>query len=101
PRRRHRPGEPPVPAGTTDAPWAVRPPGGAVRVWGTGDAFAALFLGVYLDRRDPPAALEHAVAALDQVLAVAEAENTDELPLALAQDAVVNPRSRFTAERLA
>jgi len=94
-------GELTVLAVTPDATWAVRHPRRAVRVWGTGDAFAALFLGVYLGRRDPRAALEHAVASLDQILAVAEAENADELPLALAQDAIVHPRSRFTAERLA
>jgi pyridoxine kinase len=84
-----------------DATWAIRHPRRTVRVWGTGDAFAALFLGVYLDRRDPRAALEHAVAALDGILAAAEAENADELPLALAQDAIVHPPSRFAAERLA
>jgi pyridoxine kinase len=71
-----------------------------VRVWGTGDAFAALFLGAYLGRRDARAALEHAVAALDGVLAVAEATDADELPLVLAQDALVHPRTRFSAERL-
>jgi pyridoxine kinase len=95
------PGELTVLAVTGDATWAVRHPRRAVRVWGTGDAFAALFLGAYLGRRDPRAALEHAVASLDGILGVAEAENADELPLVRAQDSVVNPRSRFTAERLA
>jgi pyridoxine kinase len=94
------PGQLAVLAVAPDQTWAVRHPRRTVRVWGTGDAFAALFLGVYLGRRDPRLALEHAVAALDQILAVAEAANADELPLVLAQDAVVNPRSRFTAERL-
>ena len=95
------PGELGVLAATREEAWLVRHPRRAVRVWGTGDAFAALFLGIYLGRRDPRLALEHAVAALDEILAVAEAANADELPLALAQDAVVHPRSRFTAERLA
>jgi pyridoxine kinase len=95
------PGELTVLAVTRDATWAVRHPHRAVRVWGTGDAFAALFLGAYLGRRDPRAALEHAVASLDGILAVAEAENADELPLARTQDAVLHPRSHFTAERLA
>ena len=71
-----------------------------MRVWGAGDAFAALFLGAYLGPRDPRAALEHAVAALDEVLAVAEAEDADELPLVTAQDALVRPRARFPAVRL-
>ena len=86
---------------TLDTTWAVRHPRRTIRVWGTGDAFAALFLGAYLGRRDPRAALEHAVAALDGVLAVAEARNAEELPLPLAQDTVVHPTSRFAAERLA
>jgi pyridoxine kinase len=95
------PGALTVLAVTRDATWAVRHPRRAVRVWGTGDAFAALFLGAYLGRRDPRTALEHAVASLDEILAVAEAENADELPLARTQDAIVHPRSHFTAERLA
>ncbi len=94
------PGELAVLAATRDEAWLVRHPRRTVRVWGTGDAFAALFLGVYLGRRDAPAALEHAVAALDEVLAVAEALDADELPLVLAQDAIVHPRARFSAERL-
>jgi pyridoxine kinase len=83
-----------------DTTWMIRHPRRAVRVWGTGDAFAALFLGAYLGRRDPKAALEHAVAALDEVLAVAESKNADELPVVSAQEALVRPRPRFTAERL-
>jgi pyridoxine kinase len=94
------PGELAVLAATRDEAWLVRHPRRTVRVWGTGDAFAALFLGVYLGRRDAPAALEHTVAALDEVLAVAEALDADELPLVLAQDAIVHPRTRFSAERL-
>lgn len=94
------PGQLAVLAATRDEAWVVRHPRRAVRVWGTGDAFAALFLGAYLGRRDTRAALEHAVSALDGVLAVAEATDADELPLVLAQDALVHPQARFTAERL-
>jgi pyridoxine kinase len=86
---------------TPDATWVVRHPRRTVRVWGTGDAFAALFLGAYLGHRDHRAALEHAVSALDAILAVAEREDVDELPLVAAQDALVRPGSRFPAERLA
>jgi pyridoxine kinase len=93
------PGELAVLAATRDAAWVIRHPRRAVRVWGTGDAFAALFLGVYLAHRDPQTALEHAVAALDEVLALAEMKDTDELPLVAAQDALTRPRARFTAER--
>jgi pyridoxine kinase len=95
------PGELLILAATPDETWVVRHPRRIVRVWGTGDAFAALFLGVYLGARDPRAALEHTVAALDGILAIAETTGADELPLPLAQDAIVKPRSRFTAERLA
>jgi pyridoxine kinase len=95
------PAELAVLAVTRDVTWAVRHARRSVRVWGTGDAFAALFLGVYLGRRDARLALEHAVGALDGILTVAEASNADELPLALAQDAIVHPRSRYAAERLA
>lgn len=94
------PGELAVLAATREEAWLIRHPRRAVRVWGTGDAFAALFLGVYLGRRDAKAALEHAVAALDGVLAVAEASDADELPLVLAQDTLVHPPRRFPAERL-
>jgi len=83
---------------TRDEAWLVRHPRRVVRVWGTGDAFAGLFLGAYLPRRDARAALEHAVAALDGVLAVAERTDADELPLVAAQDALVHPRARFGAE---
>ena len=94
------PGELGVLAAARDEAWLVRHPRRAVRVWGTGDAFAALFLGAYLGRRDARAALEHAVAVLDGVLMVAEATDADELPLVLAQDALVQPRVCFSAERL-
>ncbi len=94
------PGELAVLAATRIAAWVVRHPKRQVRVWGTGDAFAALFLGAYLGPRDPRAALEHAVAAMDELLAIAEARDADELPLVLAQDALVHPRSRVTAEPL-
>jgi pyridoxine kinase len=99
-RSMEAPGELAVLAATRGSAWLIRHPRRTVRVWGTGDAFAALFLGAYLGRRDPRAAVEHAVAALDDVLAVAEAENADELPLVRAQDALLCPRARFSAERL-
>jgi pyridoxine kinase len=95
------PGELAVLAVTRDEAWCVRHPRRAVRVWGTGDAFAALFLGAHLVRRDARAALEHAVSALDEILARAEAEDADELPLVSAQDAIVRPRTRYQAERVA
>ena len=94
------PGKLVVLAVTSGDAWCVRHPRRSVRVWGTGDAFAALFLGAYLGPRDARAALEHAVAALDDILALAEAGDADELPLVAAQDAVVHPRACYLAERL-
>jgi pyridoxine kinase len=94
------PGELAVLAVTRDQAWVVRHPRRRTRVWGTGDAFAALYLGAYLGHRDARAALEHAVRAMDDVLAVAEAEDADELPLVTAQDTLARPRARFAAERL-
>jgi pyridoxine kinase len=94
------PGELAVLAATRGEAWVIRHPRRAVRVWGTGDAFAALFLGAYLGPRDLRGALEHAVAALDEVLALAEAEAADELPLVAAGDAIARPRTRYGAERL-
>jgi pyridoxine kinase len=93
-------GELAVLAVTRDQAWIIRHPRRRARVWGTGDAFAALFLGAYLGPRDARVALEHAVAAMDDVLAVAEAEDADELPLVAAQDALARPRARFPAEPL-
>jgi pyridoxine kinase len=86
---------------TQDQAWVIRHPRRRVRVWGTGDAFAALFLGAYLGRRDVHVALEHAVAAMDDVLAVAETQDADELPLVAVQEALGRPRARLAAERLA
>jgi pyridoxine kinase len=94
------PGELAVMAAADRSAWLVRHPRRAVRVWGTGDAFTALYLGAYLLRRDPGAALEHAVAALDDVLARAEAEDADELPLVAGQEALARPEARYPAERL-
>jgi pyridoxine kinase len=80
--------------------WAARVPHRAVRVHGTGDAFAALFLGVYLAARDAPGALAHAMAALDAVLARAQATGADELPLVATQDALVRPPGILAPERV-
>jgi pyridoxine kinase len=92
------PGQLAVLAASRKEAWLVRHPRRAVRVWGTGDAFAALFLGAYLGGSDVRAALEQAVATLDAVLAVAETTDADELPLVAAQARVACPPVRFAAE---
>ncbi|HZS34960.1 MAG TPA: pyridoxal kinase PdxY [Methylomirabilota bacterium] len=80
--------------------WAVRVPERRVRVHGTGDAFTALLLAAYLPARDAPAALAHAAAGLDAVLALAESSDADELPLVAAQDALVHPPIPRVPERV-
>lgn len=85
-------------AATDRQAWLVRVPDRRVRVHGTGDAFAALFLGALLGPRDVPAALAHAAAALDAVLALAEATGADELPLVAAQEALVHPPVGYAPE---
>jgi pyridoxine kinase len=92
------PGQLAVLAASRTEAWLVRHPRRAVRVWGTGDAFAALFLGSYLGRSDVRVALEHAVATLDAVLAIAETTDADELPLVAAQALVACPPVRFATE---
>ena len=54
---------------------------------GTGDLFAALYLGHRLDGRAPAAALQRAAAAVARLAEQAVALQVDELPLASGQDA--------------
>lgn len=62
---------------------------------GSGDAFAALFLGHYLKRRSVPDALEAAVNSLYAVFEATAAEGGRELALIAAQDALASPARRF------
>lgn len=67
---------------------------------GSGDAFAALFLGHYLRSRCVPEALEAAVNGLFTVFEATERAGGRELALIDAQDALADPPRRFHAERL-
>jgi pyridoxine kinase len=80
--------------------WRASVPERRAPAWGAGDTFAALFLAVYLRDRDVAAALGHAVAALDAVLAATEAARAPELLLVLAQDALVRPARPARVEGL-
>ena len=88
---------------TGEAAWRVTtpflefetPPNGA------GDLTAALFLGHYLRRRDVKTALERAAAGVFAVIAATFEAGTRELQLIAAQDEIVAPKRRFSAERVA
>lgn len=67
---------------------------------GSGDAFAALFLGHYLKHRSVPEALEAAVNSLFAVFEATEAAGARELALIDAQDALSAPVRRFRATPL-
>ncbi|MGH6954820.1 MAG: PfkB family carbohydrate kinase, partial [Alphaproteobacteria bacterium] len=78
--------------------WAVETPRLAYRAHGTGDAFAALFLGHFCDRRAVPEALERAVAGVHGLVeATLEA---DELALIAAQDQAIRPSRSWPVRRL-
>ena len=67
---------------------------------GAGDAFTALFVGVYLKSRDAAAALAHAVSALDAILAETERTGARDLALVASQDALAHPPTLLPVSRL-
>lgn len=80
--------------------WIVRSPHRDLTAHGAGDLFTALFLGVFLPGREVATALGHAVAALDAILADTQATGAAELCLVMAQEAIVQPATRYPVERL-
>lgn len=68
---------------------------------GTGDSFAALFLGRFLAARDVADALGHAASAVCALLRATAARGERELALVTAQDALVAPSPRYAARPLA
>ena len=67
---------------------------------GTGDAVAALFTAHWLDGGNVAHALEKAAASIFAVLEATQAMGERELQLVAAQDKLVSPQRRFTAEKL-
>jgi pyridoxine kinase len=67
---------------------------------GTGDCFAALFLGHYLPRRDLPAALSRAASAMFAIIERTVAAGREELSIVAAQHQLDQPEPRFVARRL-
>jgi len=67
---------------------------------GTGDSFAALFLGRFLATRDVADALGHAASAVCALLRATAARGERELALVAAQDVLVAPEPRYDARAL-
>jgi pyridoxine kinase len=87
---------------TSDAgAWRVRVGRLPLSVHGTGDAFAAMFLGRYLERPDAARALALTVASLCGVLKATLAAGAAEMCLVAAQDEIVKPTLALAAERIA
>jgi pyridoxine kinase len=87
---------------TKDSAWRIATPliGFDIMPNGTGDAVAALFTAHWLESRDPAAALGLAASSIYAVLEATAAMGERELQLVAAQDRLVVPPRRFTAERL-
>jgi pyridoxine kinase len=77
--------------------WTPRLP---VTLNGTGDAFTALFLGNWLKTGDLALTLENAVAAMYALVEATHEAGSRELELIAAQDQLVAPQRRFTAQRV-
>jgi len=85
---------------TPAAAWRVRVPRLAVDVHGTGDAFAAIFLGRYLEKPEPPRALALAAGALHGILRATPAAGGTEMALVAAQDEIAAPSRSFVASKV-
>jgi pyridoxine kinase len=96
-----RSGELAVLADAADQAWLAATPQLPLSIGGgTGDAFAALFLGHYLAAADLGAALERAVAAMFALVERTSSAGAEELELVAAQDALTAPDCHFEAVRL-
>ena len=87
-------------AAAEDQTWLIKTPKLAQHFSGTGDAFAALFLGYYLKTRDVRAALERAAAAIFHICETTADRGDVELSVIAAQDGLADPSIRFKAIRL-
>jgi pyridoxine kinase len=85
-----------------DAAWRIATPliGFEIAPNGTGDAVAALFSAHWIESGDVPAALGKAASSIYAVLEATRAMGERELQLVAAQDRMISPARRFTAEKL-
>jgi pyridoxine kinase len=87
---------------TPEAAWRIVTPLIAFEIMpnGTGDAVAALFTAHWLESGDIASALASSASSIYAVLEATRAMGERELQLVAAQDRLVSPPRRFTAERL-
>ena len=92
----------PLLAVSHEAAWRIATPliGFEVAPNGTGDAVAALFSAHWIESGDVPAALGKAASSIYAVLEATLAMGERELQLVAAQDRMISPSRRFTAEKL-
>jgi pyridoxine kinase len=85
-----------------EAAWRITTPliGFDIMPNGTGDMVAALFTAHWLDNGDVPDALGRAASSVYAVLEATRAVGERELQVVAAQDRLVSPPKRFTAEKL-
>ena len=85
-----------------EAAWRITTPliGFEIAPNGTGDAVAALFSAHWIESGDAPAALGKAASSIYAVLEATAAMGERELQLVAAQDRMISPARRFTAEKL-
>jgi pyridoxine kinase len=79
--------------------WVVRTPKLEVPIYGSGDVFAALLLGFYLEKPDLPDALSRAVSGVFSVFESSAKSKEAELSLSAAQDHL-RALPRFKAEQV-
>ena len=84
-----------------DSAWLVATPRLPLVANGAGDLAAALFLGYWLRRRDAASALGDAASAIYAVIDATWRSGEAELQVVAAQDTLVSPPRRFTAQRVA
>ena len=82
------------------AAWLVATPRLDLSVNGAGDAVAALFLGHFLRTRKAALALGATASSIFAILEATRRSGMRELQLVAAQDELVAPPRRFTAERV-
>ena len=101
-RRRSRADQVEMVAVSRDAAWRISTPliGFDIAPNGTGDAVAALFTAHWIESGDVALALGKAASSIFAVLEATRALGERELQLVAAQDRLVAPSRRFTAEKL-
>jgi len=85
-------------AGDETGCWRLRTPKLPIAVNGAGDLFAALFFHHWLETRATPEALSWAASSVHAIVSATSAARSRELILIAAQDELLRPSRRFSAE---